>query len=450
MLASDSHAKRLLRGMLGAGMAYFVIGLSPLLLLPLMINKWGLDTYGQWLSAQAIASFSTFVGSALILTVQSEVSLLYGKGDVDGVNEVVSTMLACIISVSICSAVSIYALFHLFISTNSATVALIVPIWMTYLLVGQASTFLLKVLGGCGFYGQADSFDAVMRLSEFLIMFSAIYYFGFYPYQAIAIMLAVSIIGFTAVFMFFRAHAPWARVLLRPNVVIIRRLVPRIFSMLIFTMAYNQLMLQGVRVVIGFSYSMTEAGAYNVMNTVARMIRIPVEIGVTVFRVEFGLMNGARQKQRLQEMFIVSNQFAIAITSCGVAFMLIFGSTLVSLFSKRTVDLDIHVFLPLLSGLALEGISFPFLTYLLATGHVRPAALTLLFSLCISYAAVFFFPGYFGLPGVAIAVAGCTALYAGSLIFTTFVSIGMSTKELLSGILDPSMLVRALRLKSQT
>ncbi|QGM47136.1 hypothetical protein [Methylocystis heyeri] len=450
MLGADGHAKRLLRGMLGAGMAHFVVGLSPLLLLPLMINKWGLDTYGQWLSAQAIGTFVTFVGSALILTVQSEVSLLYGKGDVDGVSGVISTMLACIVSVSFCSAILIYALFHLFISTNSAIVALILPLWMTYMLVSQASTFLLKVLSGCGFYGQADSFDAVMRFSEFLIMFSTIYYFGLPPYQALSIMIAVSIIGLTAVFVFFRAHAPWSRIMLRPDVVIIRRLVPRIFSMLILTMAYNQLLLQGVRVVIGFSYSMTEAGAYNVMNTVARMIRIPVEIGVTVFRVEFGLMNGARQKQRLKEMFIVSNQFAIAITSCGVAAMLVFGGALVSLFSKRTVDLDNHVFLPLLSGLALEGLSFPFLTYLLATGHVRPAALTLLFSLCISYAAVFFFPGYFGLPGVAIAIAICTALFAGSLIFTTFVSIGMSVNELLSGILNPSMLVRALRLKSQT
>ena len=47
-------------------MVQVVVGLSPLLLLPLMISRWGLETYGQWLAAQAIATFAPFISSALI------------------------------------------------------------------------------------------------------------------------------------------------------------------------------------------------------------------------------------------------------------------------------------------------------------------------------------------------------------------------------------------------
>ena len=307
----------------------------------------------------------------------------------------------------------------------------ILPLWIAYLSICQISTMLLKILSGFGFYGQADTFDAVMRFVEFIIMFSAIYFFDFSAGQAAMAMLSGGIANLLLVFLFFRANAPWVRIALRPKIVILQALLRKISSMLMLSMAYNQLLIQGVRIVIGYCYSMQAAGAFNVMHAVSRIIRIPVEIGVTVFRVEFAFMHGSGQMQRLRSLFVFTNQIAITITVGGVICMLLFSNALIALFSKNVVTVDNAVFLPLLLSIAFEGFSFPFYTYLLAIGYARPAAIALIGSLSVSYTAICLFPNTFGLPGVAISIASSTFLFVVALVVTTFNLIGMSLREFL-------------------
>jgi O-antigen/teichoic acid export membrane protein len=449
MSAFQQIRERIWRGLFGAGFNYLAAILAPLILVPIFIGTWGVEGYGLWVTAQALASFVSFACAGFILASSPEISIAYAKNNKIEINTILSTTFLTVLPLG--GASSVLASILVFWNTDYSNLKtfhyLFVPLSLCAV-VSLMPTLLLKTLSSCGRYGESDFMSAILKIVEVVLVISFLLFVNATPISTAYILVAINIASAVIGFIYLKFHLPWIYLkfaFFDRN--LLRRLARPILSTSAYTIGYSQLLIQGPRLLVGYAFGMADVAVFNIINIIARLIKIPVEIGVTVFRAEISFAHGARQFENIKDLFMVASQVAMIITFMGVLFVLISGNYLISILSKKEMTMDLMLFSILVMSIIFECISFPSLTYLIAINKLFRPAVALITSLVLGCLACLACLRVAGPYGVAVAIAGSTFVFGATSVTMTLQAIGLAPGEYLTGIGKISVKAIALELR---
>jgi len=438
----QSISRRILSGIGGQALSRATFLLSTVAIIPILLSAWGTQTYGEWLTLTAFASYVSLSDFGLSNATSTEMIRLAGAGELARARSVFDTSLTSLLFISIpvlgAIVVPAYCLpltRWLNISSTDNTGAFLV---ITLVAINVWLNTLKGVIAGAicttGRYGLPNTISAIAKLFELTCLgVSAIYFQISLLGAAVIICVAAALDVACQIFIFCRL-VEWAGFTPRINKKLLQKLVRPSLGVVTLNMAVNAASIQGPRLILSAIIGPSAVTVYSLYGTAMRLVDQLTGLFAAPLQMEVANSTGAGDEHRSIILVALGTQLSLIGYFCVVAGLLLFGDWIFAIWTHKLIAFHFNLMaLFLLIGLAMQ-IGKVAQIYLLGTNEVFHFAMIALISMLTSLGLGAILLPYLGLPGMVIAMAmGETAMTVAALSFCAHImqiSLGSLLSEL--------------------
>ncbi len=412
--------------------------------LPLFVHFWGVGLYGEWLVLSAVPAYLTIADLGFGTVSANEMTMEVGRHNRPGALVAFQSTLA-VTSVLITAATGLLALGAVLLPieryfnlshVDHSTAALVVALLGGTVLVSQ----LLGVVDGAfrceGLYGLGTFLASSVRLAEFMGVAATVAAGG--SVVAVAVVyLAIRVVGLVAIRLVLRVRIPWIRMGIdNIDLAVIRRLVRPAIAFLGFPIG-NAVSIQGMAIVISSILSPSALVVFAALRTLTRLALQAVLIVNAVVWPEIATAFGAGNDALVHRIHDRACQVAVWFSAISIAALVLFGDSVVQIWSHDKVKVEQPLFSYLLAAMGVGALWWTSSVVLSATNrHARIAVIFVVVNLSMIGLAI---PAVisFGLAGAGAALLACEVVLAAGILRLTLRAVGEPRREFIRALIQP-------------
>lgn len=347
--------KRLLRGVGANGFGQLVTVLIQVITVPLFLNFWGKELYGEWLIITATPMFLSMSDLGFTIAAENEMTMKVAKRDRKGALEVFQSVWLILLTVSIIVVVSIFAFFNL-VDTNkflsisqlsSSESAYIISLVSFYVLLGMQISLLAGGFRCDGNYALGVCCVNYLRLFDYLVVTVAIY-LGAYPLTVAICFVVARSIGVLLMYALLKQKSPWISYgFQHQNLATVRNLTkPAVASMGLPLV--NAMSNQGMVLIIGSLLTPVDVVVFSTLRTLSRLaLQLMRTIRATI-SPELSTAYAVKDMVLARKLHRRSCQVSLWLSLVAVIGLIFLGDLIIKVWTKNTIEMKFTLFLIML------------------------------------------------------------------------------------------------------
>lgn len=314
---------------------------------PLFLGFWGATAYGEWLMVSAIPSYLAIADGGFAGVSGRDMMMRVAANNRAGALAVFRStwVLFLVVSVAIL-VISVPAVWLLPISQwfrfefiGADELRIVLLLLVVHVLLGFQTGLLDRSFWCEGRYALGMSLEAVLRLTEFVGMATAIM-LGGGPVAAASGYLGGRLVGLILMRIALYRATPWLRYGLRGAAWSeIRRLAAPAFASIAFPLG-NALNIQGMRIVTGLLLGPAAVAVFASIRTLTRFAMQPAEIVSRLVEPELARAYGSGNSALLNTLFRRSCQVAWWFGLVGVLLVGAGGEYILKIWTHSRIAMD--------------------------------------------------------------------------------------------------------------
>jgi O-antigen/teichoic acid export membrane protein len=412
---------RIIKGLGASAYARLVTLVSQVLLIPLLVTRWGPGGYGEWLALTALASFVTYSSLGLAQAIRAEVALTLSSRGEAAAAEVFRGGLSLVLLFCSLGALAFWAFISTVDIAGFLKLTVLSPssaVLIAWLFVGQIIVNLIcgvvaAGLSALGSYGLAQFIDANRNLGDFLLMLGLVGLMHRSPTEAAFIFPATASASLFAMAFCLVAKAPWiVRSGARLQLAALEPLWKPTLGSFLLSFGYTGLIVQAPRLIIATTMGPSFVAVYAVASMLLRLVRIPIEIPSFSATVEMSMAYAVGDKPLLRKLLLTTSRFSVWIAIILIPLTVACGPLAVRIWSNGRLDVPYSLVIVL--GLSTAAFTFglPGQEALTALNRLLKASGWLALLAAPFVAICYFLSKSIGLLGAGLAVLGLEAVFA--------------------------------------
>lgn len=408
--------KRIFRN-IGANAFSQVVGIFiQLVSVPLFLETWGVKLYGEWLILSAIPTYFSMSDLSFATVAANEMTMQVARDDRSSALEVFQSTFILIsgISLTVMSlAVPIIWLSPLEkwlkITQQSHLEVVIVTVLLTlYILIGLQSGLLSAGFRCDGNYALGTLIGNIIRLGEFGIVLTLVY-FGASPTIVALAFLLVRVIGYIGVWLILRRHSPWIKLGYRhAKIKVIKRLAQPAIAYMGFPISYA-LNNQGSITVVSTTLGSEAVVIFSILRTLSRLVLQVMNVINQAILPELSVAYGTGDLSLLKNLHRRSCQVSVWLSFVTVICLFIVGPWIILVWTHGKVVMDMTLFSIMLCAIIGNSFWSTSSCVLGATNRHQGVAVCYVTTTAISLIVAIYLTSKFGLNGTAVSVL-CTEI----------------------------------------
>lgn len=413
--------RRIFAGLAASIYSRTVLVLGQFLLVPILITRWGVVGYGEWVTISALASYLGYTNIGMPGALRAHMAMAFSRDGHVAMQEafqsslVLITAIAGMVGLAVITALQVLPLDRLL---NLHWMGAAQAILVASILCGQVVIYAIASVFGAGLssvgeYPKTTRLDAHRQLFETVSMGVAVGLFSARPATAAWIYIASWGAYACALAVNLRGSAPqlFARpVRLRPSVLV--ELVRPMFGVLGMTFGYVGMSIQAPRIILAAAAGPQATAIYVVAFMMMRMIRIPLDLPAHSATVEISLAVGKGQMERGRELLSNTTRTCLWLALASIPCVVVLGPVVSSLWTNHRTEAPVSLLALMCVSTLFYSVAIPSQEGLMAIGRLDQATRWLLIG-CLPFVAVCWgLSRALGVEGAAIAVIGLDLLYA--------------------------------------
>jgi O-antigen/teichoic acid export membrane protein len=332
-----------------------------LLLAPVLLYVWGLETYGVWLLLAAIPSYLTLSDFGFTTIAKNEMTMRIARGDQTGAIETYQSVFLMLLVIALTFTIAISATFSILsidslfqigaVSESSAKTVLLLH--SGGMLLYQFTLLISSGFRGIGRPASEVWWSATARLGMLITIGVA----ALVSHEIVmtAVCMLVSQVVFTVLmYMALLRAAPYLHLgLAVASLTEIRRLFHPSFSYTVW-IAASLILLQGPVILLGMTSSPAAIAAFSTSRT---LVRLGIS-GMNVFNwsimPEYSRLFGSDQFDRMRKVLLAHATVTAACIAGYIAFMVLCGPSLMEWWMSGKVKATEPMFALLIGAVAAE------------------------------------------------------------------------------------------------
>jgi len=344
-----SPKARIASGLAANFYSQVVTVLVQLLSLPILLSKWNIEQYGQWLMISAIPGYLVISDVGIMTAAANLMSMHQARHETAEVNRVFNSSLGAMLLLlpalalvgAVLLASSSFGLSH------DQRVALYFLLITT--LLGVACSLFDAVYRPFGRYPRAAFLLTTARVFDWLGMFAGLFIGGTLTSAALGIFVGRAT-GFVGIFVLARRDVPQIRWNWREfDVKLVRLLLRSGIGFLSFPFGYL-LTLQGMVLLVGAQMGASMVALFSATRTLTRVLAQISDTTSRSMSPEISALYGAGREPEATRL---SNRIlwrVILLTICGALLLTLLGPSILQHWSHGKIHFDGTVFAFLIAG----------------------------------------------------------------------------------------------------
>ena len=414
-----SLRKRVVGGVAGLAAVRIVQLVGPLLQLPVLIGRWGIDVFGGWVTASAIATLCTIAALSIYPAIQANVAMSRGRGELELAARYQFSGLVLCLAATILLLVLLVSGYGLLVTRGIYSVPDIDMTTVDLLFLANAmsgiAAYNSSVMGGVGRFGLGNAVEAARRALELVAMLILVGVGGAGPVWTAA-LLCVSAAGGIAVSGALLRRV--SRPVLPPgrfDIAALWGIRNAMLGAFCLAYAYPQLFVVGPRILIGVSLNNAAVALFAVATNLVRVLRQVADVISYPFLNDLSYSYGEGRTDRVREIFILPSQLCFFMSLVGSAAIIVVGPWLIQILTKQSFEGERILLIVLSMSSVIECTSLVALTFLLGIGRTILSSLVLLVAGTLATAAAVPLSAKIGLVAFSLANLAGTIVYAAAL-----------------------------------
>jgi len=413
--------RRIFQGLLASIYGRGVLIAGQVLLVPILITRWTLTGFGEWVAISAIASYLSYTNIGMPGALRAHMAMAFSRDGHVAMKEAFHSALALITTVAgAIGLIYIVALqflpmgevlkLHWLAPREAIFVATILGL---QLVIYAISSVFMAALSSIGQYPKATLLDAHRQTFEFLAMLVVVGVLRQPPWVAVLIYL-ISWSGLTLALAFsvWRA-APWLYAgppSLRLDV--LKELAAPMLGVLGMTFGYVGMSVQAPRIILAATVGPKATAIYAVASMMMRIVRIPIDIPAHSATVEISLTAGQGDWAAARGLLSNTTRVCLWLALIAAPFVITLGPWASYFWSNHRTQAPMSVLALMSVSTTLFALSLPCQEGLMAIGQLNRATKWLLWYAAPFIGLCWILSRQFGLNGAAGAVITLDLVYA--------------------------------------
>ncbi|MBV6440283.1 MAG: hypothetical protein DYG98_10780 [Haliscomenobacteraceae bacterium CHB4] len=339
-----SRKSRILSGISANLFGQLVTATVQLAGVPLLLNFWGMQKYGEWLLLFTLPGYLGLSDLGLGTVATTEMSMCVARQDFGQARRIFrgSFLFIIAIGLAVCSTFSVLAWtlpWHrwLGIETVSATeLSLVLTLLTWYVFFAIFLTLLLGSYRTIGRYGQGQVISNIFRLLEFSGLIGAVALGGGMVAAGTA-FLSIRMLYAAFVWFDIRRRATWLRLgKFIWEWPVVRSLLPSSLSMMTVYAGQN-FVTQGLVTIIGLTLGATQVVVFSTVRTLCNFAKQVISIvNLSVFS-EYSISLAKQDFSAVRRLHARTVQAVVGLTLLSVIGLKIFGPLVLEFWTKGKV-----------------------------------------------------------------------------------------------------------------
>jgi O-antigen/teichoic acid export membrane protein len=408
---SNNLRLRLVKGIGANAFGQIVTVIIQLVSVPLFLQAWGVELYGEWLTLSTIPSIFSMSDIGFASVAANEMTMEVAKGNRKNALDIFQSTWLFISSVSFAIILSVLAVIWFipiqnWLNINKLSRYEVIGIVITltlHVLIGLQTSLLQAGFRCEGNYARGTLLGSITRLSEYTIL-SVIAYLGAVPLVAAAFFLAARLIGTIFIWLELRKRSPWINYGWKAaSLTTVKRLSrPAIaFMGLPLGHAFNN---QGILTVVAITLGSKAVVIFSTLRTLSRLALQVMNIMNNAVWPELSVAFGIGDLDTARKLHRRSCQISVWLSFVFVVFLLLTGSWIIKVWTHGKINVDMKLFIIMLSTIVGNSFWSTSSCVLMATNHHQGLALRFMLSTGFSVILASYLTPIFGLNGTATSV----------------------------------------------
>lgn len=408
---TNNLRKRLIKGIGANAVGQIVTIIIQLVSVPLFIQAWGVELYGEWLTLSTIPSYFGMSDVGFANVAANEMTMEMAKGNKPKALEIFQSTWLFISSVSL-TIVIILLLVIWFIPLESwlnieqqshNEVIGIIFLLTLHVLVGLQGAMLQAGFRCEGNYAVGAFINSIQRLFEYG-MISAIAYFGGIPLIAAFVLLMMRAIGVLYLWLELHKRSPWIVYgYNHATLDTIQRLINPAIAYMSFP-AGRAINNQGIVTVVAVTLGSTQVVIFSTLRTLSRLAFQFMNMINNTILPEISTAYGTGNLALARKLHRYSCQYSLWLTFIAVAGLLVTGEVMFKVWTQGKLIIDTRVFHIMLLVIVANSLWLTSSIVLLATNNHQKTALYYITGTVLSLLLAIWITPQLGLIGTALCV----------------------------------------------
>ena len=312
-----------------AANALYTIGL-----IPLLINFWGLQGFGEWIALTALLSYASYANFGLVTTAGNEIVMAVGAGDTSRARRAyamaVNVMLYLVLPLLAALGAAAYFLplgdMLRLTQISNRHADLIALLILTQTWFANVRGIFASLLFARGLYARAYFIEGAVKGTELGLIAAALVLFEGRQLAVAIVIVAVQVVECAIFIALSRGIFPWARLSLGTfDRRWLKAQVKPGIGFGLSNLTTQSVLLQGPRVVLGSLLGGQAVAIYSVYATITRLLDQAVLLFAAPLEVEVAQCSERGELKRAYQLITFGTQFAWFSFAATAAVLMIFG-----------------------------------------------------------------------------------------------------------------------------
>ena len=443
---------RLTSSLGAAGFSALAPTLGQVLIVPLLVVRWGAVGYGEWIALTALATYLNYANVGIPSALRASMAIAYGQKNRAAMVESFQTSALAIFGIALLLGCGFIAAAQVaptgafvkggFLGEGQTRfVASMLGLQIVILIASGVLQAALAALGG---YALTMMMDAVRQLIEFAFLFVLVGALRFGPttvcliYPVLAATYGVLLAGLLV------RRAPWLFAWpWRPRAEVMRRLAQPMAGVMAVSLGYYGLSIQAPRLILLGVVGPAAVATYAVTMMMMRLTRLPIAVLAHAPSVEFSVAHGENDQLRARRLLMRTLRASLWLSLAAIPVVVLLGPPVVHVWTRGRVEASFVLVLLLSVCTALFSLSLPCQEALMSLGKLGKATGWLALGSGPMVALAYFLTRRFGLDGMGAAMVALDGAYAALAIAWVLPLFGFKPRDFLRELMTPPVDVLA-------
>jgi len=394
--------KRVASGMGAYSYAQFVTIGTQLLALPIFLNFWSMETYGEWLMLSAVPIYFSMSDLGIVAVAGNKMTMAIANNEPEQANKIFqSALLMTLFMISSVLLISLSCLFIVdFDLLNKSGYKIALGLLITSSLLSTLGGLVDAIFKANKKYALGTFLITTVRLVEWIFAILAVYLYEKIIFAAAGILLArilMTLFNITYTAYKFKT-IKWS--LKESQWEIIKSMLKPSIAFMALPVG-NAISLQGMTLIVGTILSPATVVIFNTYRTLSRLLFQVSAVLSKPLWPEFSRLYGLKEKSKILKVYFISIVITTFAMACGFIFLYFMANDILQYWTSGKIIYMEEIFMLFVLSTCIAGIAQVTTTVLAATNlHVGYFSFflvaTLIFVYCTSQVA----PQY-GLTGIA-------------------------------------------------
>lgn len=402
---------RLLRGFGANGLSQIITVVIQVLSVPIFLQSWGQELYGEWLIISAIPTYISMSDIGFTTAAANDMTMNVARGKKSAALEVFQSIWLLISSISlviIIIAVSVVYLLPVsdwlnLTELNQSEVKGVILLLTLYVLMGMQRNLIVAGFRCDGNYALGVTYASLLRLFEYGILVTFVS-FGASPDIAALSFLISSMLGIFSMKITLSCKSQWLLYGYKyASLNNLKKLAKPAIASMSFPLG-NAISNQGIIIAIGSTLGATNVVIFSTLRTLSRLALQVMGMIKNSVSPEISAAYASNEMTLARKLHRHACQLSLWMALLTVVILGLLGERIVTLWTRNIISFDRTLFFLMLAIVVISSFWFTSLTVLTSTNNHQKVSIYYLIATITSLILAVILLKKLGLNGAVIAL----------------------------------------------